>query len=114
VLSFHIHKDGDTMANKTVNNGSITLTATQSNVVSEAKYGGAIRVVLSITNTEAGGGSIVYLSVAQEAKANKGIVLQPGQTFTWAMDSGYMPPLDQVTAYSTGTPTLAIYEEILV
>jgi hypothetical protein len=97
---------------RTANNGSVTLVANQSNRVSEAKYSGSRRLVLAVTNTEAAGGSTITLAVGQEAAANKGIILSPGQTFIWAADSGYFPPLEQVTAFSTGTPILAIYEEI--
>lgn len=97
----------------TVNNGALTLVATQSNIVSEAKYSGAIRAVLVLTNTEAAGGSTITIAVDAEAKANNGIILLPGQAFTWSMDSGYRPPLAQVNAYSAGTPVLAIYEEII-
>jgi len=95
-----------------INNGSVTLIAAQSNIVSENKFSGCIRRILSLTNTEAAGGSTIYISVGQEAAVNKGIVLLPGQTFIWSIDAGYSPPLAQVNAYSTGTPTIAIYEEI--
>lgn len=98
--------------NVTINNGTFTLTGGQSDVISQARYGVGIRRVLMITNLEAAGGSNIYVSVGQEAVANKGIQLQPGQSFLWSMDGGYLPPNAQVTAYSAGTPTLAIYEEI--
>jgi len=96
----------------TINNGSVTLTAATSTLVSEAKYSGSIRAVLVVTNTEAAGGSTITIAVGQEAKAANGIILLPGQSFAWALDSGYRPPLHQVNAYSAGTPVLAIYEEI--
>lgn len=97
----------------TINNGNLTLTSGQSNLVSDAKWNGSVRAVLALTNTEATGGNTITIAVGQEAAANKGIVLLPGQTFTWSTDGGYRPPSDRVNAYcAAGSPVLAIYEEV--
>jgi hypothetical protein len=99
---------------RTQRNATKTLTGSQSDVISEAKYANQTRAVCVITSLVAVGGNTIYVSVGEEAAANKGIPLAPGQSFAWAMDSGYVPPKDQITAYSAGADSLAIYEEIIV
>jgi len=96
---------------RTVRNASISLSATTSTVISEEKMAGK-RVVLEISSMEAVGGNDVFVSVGEEAGASKGRRIQPGQTITWSTDGGYIPPQLRVNAYSAGTPTLTIYEEI--
>jgi hypothetical protein len=97
-----------------IGNGNITTLVGANTLVSEAKYNGSIRAVMAITNTEAAGGNTCYISVGQEAVANKGIVLAPGQTWTWSLDSGYRPPLDRINAFCAAAITLATYEEIFI
>jgi hypothetical protein len=94
-------------------NNSVALTGLRSNVISAEKGYGSQRAVFVVTNLEAAGGQTIYLSVGQEAAANRGIPLQPGQTFSWSMDSGYMPPNEMITAYAAANCSVAIYEEIL-
>lgn len=96
-----------------IRNATQTLVQNQSNVVSEVKTSSR-RLVLEICNMEAPGGSDVFIALDAEAAANKGRRIQPGQTITWSMDGGYIPPQLQVNAYSTANAVLAIYEEIEV
>jgi len=97
-----------------INNASVTLTGGQSDLVSEEKGYGSQRAVLVLTNLAAAGGNTIYVSVGQEAQANKGVPLQPQQSFSWSMDAGYRPPNERIHAYSAGADTLSIYEEVFV
>lgn len=99
-----------------ITNGNVTLTASQTNLISQEKGYGSQRAVLVLTNTEAAGGNTISVSMGAQATAiNKGIILLPGQSFIWSMDSGYRPPNYEVNAYcSAGSPVLAVYEEIFV
>lgn len=98
---------------RTQRNATVALTATEALTISEAKFqDGAERVTLVITNLEAAGGDVAFVSVGQEAAANTGIYLAPGQSCFFSKDSGYTPSQDRVTAYSAGAISLAVYEEM--
>lgn len=97
-----------------IRNATMTLTGGQSDVISESKYAGQQRLTLEIANLAAAGGNDIFVSIGQEAAANKGRRIQPGQSIIWSTDGGYRPPNEQVTAYSAGADAIAIYEEIAV
>lgn len=99
---------------RTQRNATLTFTATEPLVISEAKYANQIRAVCVITSLVAAGGNTIYISVGEEGAANKGIPLAPGQSFVWSMDSGYIPPSDRISGYSAGADSIAIYEEIII
>ena len=97
---------------KSSRNATFPLTGGQADKISEYKASGR-RVVILITNLNAAGGASCWISFGEEAKANTGIQLQPGQSVTFSQDSGYTPSQDIVTAYAAAAgSTLAIYEEI--
>jgi hypothetical protein len=80
--------------------------------ISEYKTG-VIRRVIIITNLNAAGGAVCFVSVGEEAKANTGIQLMPGQSVTFSRDSGYIPPQAAFYAYTAAAgTTLSVYEEI--
>ena len=96
--------------NKLINNANMTLTTTN-NVVSDAVYFPARRVVLTITNTSTGGEK-VSISIGSQAEAGKGIVLSQGAVCSFSQDGAYIPPQNEVNAIgSAATATIAIYEE---
>jgi hypothetical protein len=98
--------------NKISRNASFNLTGGQSDKISEAKTR-FIRDVIMITNTNAAGGASCYISIGEEAAANKGIQLAAGQSINFSKDSGYTPSSDAVHAYAAAAgTTLAIYEEL--
>ena len=98
--------------NRLINNASITVNAT-STEISKALYGAeGKRIVLALTNTSTAG-EVISIAIGQEAVAGKGIVLGQGASYVASMDGSYIPPQDMVKAIeSAGTGTLAIYEEI--
>jgi len=95
-------------------NASIALTGGQADKISEYKANGERKVIM-VTNLNAAGGANVFVSVGEEAAANKGIQLQPGQTVTFSKDSGYTPSNEAWFAYTAAAgTTLAVYEEVEV
>lgn len=96
-----------------INNGTIALGAGTLGIISEEKTSGR-RVAIEINNTNAAGGNDVWVSVGQEAAANTGRRIQPGQSIVWSTDGGYIPPQTRITGYCVGAATLAVYEEIEV
>lgn len=98
---------------KTIRNGSYPLTGGQSDKISEYKASGRREVVI-ITNLNAAGGAVVFISIGSEATANTGIQLLAGQSISLSRDSGYIPPQDAIFAYTAAAgTTLSIYEEIV-
>jgi len=93
-------------------NGSVSLTANESQEVSEWKHNSE-RVVISFTNLETSGGTTCYLAVGAEAVINKGIPIQPGQSVTFSKDSGYTPSQKQYSLIAAANMDVAIYEEVL-
>jgi len=94
-------------------NASFALTGGSSDKISEFKVG-CQRAVIIITNANAAGGADVWVACGQEAAANKGIQLSPGQSINFSMDSGYKPSNDAWHAYAAAAgSTIVIYEEIL-
>jgi len=98
---------------KTIRNATITTGVSTNTNVSEAKLVGK-RVVLELNNLNAVGGADIFISIDDEAAANKGRRIQPGQTITWSVDVGYTLPQGRINAFSTAASPLAIYEEIEV
>lgn len=93
-------------------NSSYALTGASSDKISEFKVG-AQRAVIIITNGNAAGGAIAWVSVGEEAAASKGIQLAAGQSITFSMDSGYKPSNEAWFAYAAAAgTTLIIYEEV--
>jgi hypothetical protein len=98
---------------KNIRNAVYALTGGQSDKISEVKTVGR-REVIIITNLNAAGGANVFISVDNDAAANVGIQLQPGQSITMSRDSGYIPPQAAFFAYTAAAGTnLAIYEELI-
>jgi hypothetical protein len=96
-----------------VRNATFTLTGGQSDVISEEKAGSQERIILEIANLQPSGGSDAFVSISEEADANKGRRIQPGQVITWSKDSGYAPPQGRVNIYSTAAISVAVYEEVV-
>jgi len=96
---------------RSVRNAMVTTEVGANTIISEEKVP-VKRLVLEINNLNVPGGNDVFISVGEEATANKGRRIQPGQTITWSADSGYIPPQMRINAYSAGATNLAIYEEI--
>jgi hypothetical protein len=93
-------------------NATISLTGGTPQKISEAKAFDK-RIVIIITNLNSAGGDNIFISVANEAKANTGIQLLPGQSVTFSRDSGYTPSQEAFYAYCANNASLAVYEEIL-
>lgn len=93
-------------------NGTVALGAATAGTISEEKGYGTQRLVLSITNLNAIGGNDLFVSMGDEAAANKGRLVSPQATVIWSTDAGYRPPNEQVRGYSAGATNVAIYEEI--
>lgn len=72
------------------------------------------RSLITITNLEALGGNVVYLSWGEEAAANKGLPLAPQATYIESMDAGYKPSNRQINGYSAAAVNLAIQERTLI
>lgn len=98
---------------RTIRNATFTTGVTTPEIISEQRTVGK-RVVLEINNTNAPGGADVWVAVDEEATANKGRRIQPGQSIIWSTDGGYTPPQGRITSYSTAATILSIYEEIEV
>lgn len=98
---------------RTIRNATFTTSAGANDILSEEKTA-AKRVVLEIANTNAAGGNDVWVAVGEEAKANYGRRIQPGQSIIWSTDGGYIPPQQRVNVFSAGATVLAVYEEIEV
>lgn len=97
---------------KSIRNATVALTAATSGIISEQRVVGGRRLVLSVNNLNASGGDDVFISVDDEAAANKGVRIQPGQSFTWSMDGAYMPPQGRFNAYAAGNTNVSVYEEV--
>lgn len=96
---------------RTIRNATITTGVSTPDIISEQRTIGK-RVVFEVNNTNAVGGADVWVSVGEEATVNKGRRIQAGQTITWSMDGGYIPPQSRIYAFSTAVTILSIYEEI--
>lgn len=99
---------------RNIRNATFTTAVATSELISEAKFSNQRRLVLEIANLNAGGGNDVWVGVGEEAKANYGRRIQPGQSIIWSTDGGYRPPNERVHILSAGATNVAIYEEIEV
>lgn len=97
-----------------IRNATISVGAATSTEIAPAYYGqNSQRAVIMITNLEAAGGNTIYISFDEEAKANKGIPLAPGQTYLESIDAGYKPTNRICNGYSAGAMSVAVHERIL-
>jgi hypothetical protein len=96
---------------RTIRNATFTLTANQSNVISESKTIGR-RLVFEVTNQEVAGGTTAFISVDEEAKAATGRTCQAQVSKGWSTDAGYSCPQGQINIYATAAIVISIYEEI--
>jgi hypothetical protein len=97
-----------------IRNATVAVNAGVSTEIAPAYYGqNSQRAVFMVTNLEAVGGQTVYLSFDEEAAANKGIPLAPGQSYLESLDAGYKPTNRICNAYSAGAMSVAIHERIL-
>jgi len=96
---------------RTIRNANITTAAGSNTVLSEERTA-VRRVALEINNANAAGGDDMYVSIDEEGAANKGRRIQAGQTITWSMDGGYMPPQGRVNVYCVSASVAIIYEEL--
>ena len=93
------------------NNGSVSV-GTSLVLISESKTVSQ-RVRLILTNTSTGGQTI-SLAMDGQAVAGAGLVLSPGGSMGWEVQSNIPVPQGRVTAIGSGAGgTLAIYEEVL-
>lgn len=98
------------MVTTSIRNTTVALGAGVNTLISE-EVTTSRRIVLEICNLNAAGGDDVFVSVNEEAKANTGRRVQPGQTVTWSKDAGYTPPRFRINGYAAGATNVAIYEE---
>lgn len=96
-------------------NATITTGAGVSTEVAQELFGQqSQRSVISITNLELAGGSTCYLCFGEEASANKGIPLQPGQPYLESIDAGYKPSNAKITVFCAAAINLAVHERVLI
>lgn len=94
-----------------IRNSSVTV-GTSSTVVSN-DLTGAQRSVIILTNNSTGGQKI-YLAWGAEANASAGIPLAVGGFHAEAIDAGFKPSNQQITAVADGAgATLLIHERII-
>jgi len=97
-----------------IRNATVSVGAATSTELAGAYYGqNSQRAVIMITNLAAPGGDTLYISFDEEAAANKGIPLAPGQSYLESMDAGYKPTNRICNGYSAGAISVAIHERIL-
>ena len=93
-------------------NGTVISAGAGSFTISDEKGFGTQRLVLSITNLNAVGGNDLFISMQDEAEANKGRLVSPQATIIWSTDGGYRPPNYTIRGYCAGAVNVAVYEEI--
>lgn len=100
------------MQNDRHRNAKLSVTNTSSALVSPY-IAGETRKVIALTNASTGG-QIITLSWGNQAVANQGIVLQPGQSWVESIDSFYIPSNQDIWAISSAVGgILAIQERII-
>jgi len=90
-----------------------TIAAT-STIIAEALYAPNYREVLILRNVSTLG-EVISIAVGTAAVAQNGIVLNPNDSVTFAIDGAYTPSNDRFNAIgSAATAKLAIHEEMNV
>lgn len=91
-------------------NDQLTI-GTDASVVSVEKGNANIRRSSILLINTSSGGQVITIAVDTEAQANKGVVLNPGGTWSDARDGGYWPTQKQITAVSSAAGGLLSIRE---
>lgn len=94
-------------------NDSVTVGTSAVTVSLEQNNPNAQRSMIVLTNISTGGQTI-YLAFGAEAKASQGIALAVGGYHAEALDAGFKPTNQQITAIASAAGgTLAVHERII-
>ena len=101
------------MVQSNINSNSREYTLSALTVVSESKESNkAERVRLQLVNTDST--NTIRIGVDQEPTTGTGIPLFPGGSVSWVKDSSTIVQQKRVLAIPvSGSPTLAVYEEVI-